>query len=761
MFSYRRFCDVFEKYLPLVVVVSFVAGILISDTPGVAETVYRAFDGFIEIYGLIAPLVIFIILAPSLSRMLSARKGRRGDFISYAIAWLTFRRFLSLIWAVVFTWLVFRLSFYGEGDTDNLITSIKTTGKNFVHMLLTSRYFYAIYLAVASLFFVQRYKRFELFMRKLLNGVEDMGQYLIPLIPAFMLAIGVYVSQLDTRVNDQIISGYDHQIDRLGAVETKTAETEAELATLRTLRAKAKTEPTPLKSLTILGWRADISGDYSMVWVYVLISLVIGGACIIWHLGLIAITKAKVDDFSIKKYFSKYWIKVYPLLWATSSEALATPVNLYLVKRHFPNVRTRVRQFTVGVGSYLNLNGTMICVIVLAGAVASILGIQLTAVQLFLAIPMVFLIGFGIPGIPGELVLFAGPLLQLFDLPPQQEPVFLALYLGLQLGLPDSFRTGNNSTDNCVMAILLNEQYEKKFSNDHIFIDELLQESSFGRLFASKFAERLALPPAASANEKVLVDEQPILGSYIEKRNRKSEERKRQILYRRAKQITNLHTVISSPRGGFFRFRLLQMLDVEKSLEEMMKLKEKETIQEIGRHLRMLQQFSLVAETVKGGEMAYQRTTIGEEAINALRALGRRVGEEAALAILHANFGMNSIRLFLRAYGYKKQVDFGKPQIEFTPFEIASITRFLHHSVEGVSAIDKLNSADILVYSDNGNIRLNPLKARALFQYLVDLHGILNKSTPHQLLRKHSLIANSASNAYAETASHAIELEAS
>ena len=42
-------------------------------------------------------------------------------------------------------------------------------------------------------------------------------------------------------------------------------------------------------------------------------------------------------------------------------------------------------------------------------------------------------------------------------------PLFLALYLGLQIGLPDSFRTGANSTNNYVYCILLNKTYEERF----------------------------------------------------------------------------------------------------------------------------------------------------------------------------------------------------------------------------------------------------------------------------------------------------------
>ena len=51
--------------------------------------------------------------------------------------------------------------------------------------------------------------------------------------------------------------------------------------------------------------------------------------------------------------------------------------------------------------------------------------------------PVAFLISFGIPGIPGELLLFAGPFAMDLGIPPEAIPLFLTLYLGLRIGLSD------------------------------------------------------------------------------------------------------------------------------------------------------------------------------------------------------------------------------------------------------------------------------------------------------------------------------------
>ena len=62
------------------------------------------------------------------------------------------------------------------------------------------------------------------------------------------------------------------------------------------------------------------------------------------------------------------------------------------------------------------------------------------------------------------MVLFAGPMATMLNMPAEMLPVFLAVYLGIQLGLPDSFRTGSNSTDDYIGAILMNAVYEKRYS---------------------------------------------------------------------------------------------------------------------------------------------------------------------------------------------------------------------------------------------------------------------------------------------------------
>ena len=211
-----------------------------------------------------------------------------------------------------------------------------------------------------------------------------------------------------------------------------------------------------------------------MITIYVLGAVLTGVACMIWQLIFLVIARAQESRFSIIGYFKNYWIRVYPLLWATSSEALATPLNLYLAKRHAPWIPSTIRRFTIGVGSYLDINGTIINVFILGAIVLLILGLNVSVIELLLIIPVVFLISYGVPGIPGELVLFAGPMATSLSIPDSSIPVFLAVYIGIHLGLPDSFRTGNNSTDAFVGSIMMNAIYERRFAQK----DALTPQSS-------------------------------------------------------------------------------------------------------------------------------------------------------------------------------------------------------------------------------------------------------------------------------------------
>jgi Na+/H+-dicarboxylate symporter len=431
---YSAFCDAFEKYMILTTVLGFGGGIYLAKySHEFSDYMNTLISGLVDGYSIIAPGVIFIILTPSLTRMFLTRRESR--FGGYVLKWFFIRKFMACLWAIIFTVLIFNFPFMPE-RAPSFLEAIKQTLSSMGKMALHSTYFWAMYLSVAMAFVSARIQPIFRALDNTLHGVETAARYCLPLIPFFMIAIGAYIYGLPIHLQKQ-------------------------------MNLNEAMEGT-LHSISMFGFTLDPNNSKQMVYIYILGSLLIGIACFIWHMSLVYTAHKRVKEFTIRDYFWGYWVKIYPLLWSTSSESISTPLNLYLTKKYAPWVKSSVRSFVVGLGSYMNVNGTLICIYVLGGVVLRMLGVEVSFIEWLLTIPVVMLISYGVPGIPGELVMFAGPLAILLNLPPDIYPVFLAIYLGMQIGLPDSFRTGNNSTDDYLCSIILDDIYRKDFTGENI-----------------------------------------------------------------------------------------------------------------------------------------------------------------------------------------------------------------------------------------------------------------------------------------------------
>ena len=422
----------FEKYLLILVLGGLFAGIgVASISQPVVDRVDATINAFMGVYDFVAPVAIFLILSPALARLFGTRKlGKLGLLVITAFG---VRKILAGLWAIVFIFLVFRIPIVPQGSlsvADGILQTLSSLG----YMATTSPYFWAMYSAIAVAMISTRIEPVTVALEKIMNVVEQMGSWFMPLMPVFMFAIGAYIYGLPDNVKEQV------GLDASGT--------------------------SVLLDLNIWGWSIGPQSSSGMIMIYVLGAVLTAIACFMWQFVFLLLARGFEPRFSIVNYFTKYWIKVYPLLWATSSEALATPLNLFLTKKYAPWIRSEIRRFTIGVGSYMDINGTIINVFVLGAIVLLVLGLNVSVLELLLLLPVVFLISYGVPGIPGELVLFAGPIATLLNIPEATLPIFLAVYLGLQLGLPDSFRTGSNSTDNYVVAILVNVVYEKRYAED-------------------------------------------------------------------------------------------------------------------------------------------------------------------------------------------------------------------------------------------------------------------------------------------------------
>ena len=164
-----------------------------------------------------------------------------------------------------------------------------------------------------------RVEKVTVALEKIMNVVEQAGSYLMPLMPVFMFAIGAYIYGLPDNVREQV--GLDSD-------GTST-----------------------LLNVDIWGWGISPRTSAGMIGIYVLGAVLTAIACFMWQFVFLFIARAVEPRFSIVGYFKRYWVKVYPLPWATSSEALATPLNLFPTKKYAPWTRSEIRRFTIGVGS--------------------------------------------------------------------------------------------------------------------------------------------------------------------------------------------------------------------------------------------------------------------------------------------------------------------------------------------------------------------------------------------------------------------------
>ena len=121
----------------------------------------------------------------------------------------------------------------------------------------------------------------------------------------------------------------------------------------------------------------------------------------------------------------------------------------------------------------------------------------------------------------------------------------------------------------------------------------------------------------------------------------------------------------------------------------------------------------------------YVRTSLGEEGLNTVRELQRRVGEERARSIAEAGLGSNAIKLFFTIFGDPKEMDLTTREILYTPLEIGQLVRIFSRSVEGVSAIDKLDDAGLTSYLEDGNVHVNPRRSTAFYHYLRSLYFLV------------------------------------
>ena len=271
--QWRAIGDKASSLAPLVSILALAIGIALgSASDRLSSIVNSAASGFIDGYGYGAPVLIFVVLAPVLSRIFSTRQ--EGKFGIYVISWLAASKILAMLWAVVFTVAIFRLPVISDQSLSVGDTFLQTF-RTLLSTLTKSQFFWAIYVAIATGFVAVRVKPMAKVLEKGVTAVEYAGQYIQPLIPLFMFAVGVYIQSLPSQLEGQI--GLEGNI-------------------------------TSFQTVNILGLSMDPNTTSGMVMVYVVGALLVGIACTVWHAGILGLAKYRDSRFSLRDYFTKYWI---------------------------------------------------------------------------------------------------------------------------------------------------------------------------------------------------------------------------------------------------------------------------------------------------------------------------------------------------------------------------------------------------------------------------------------------------------------------
>ena len=401
------------------------AGLAAGTALPLAAAAERFLSLLVGAYSILAPVVIFLILAPSLVKLL-----RREGSIARVVAMRTVVFFVTLrIWAsllaIVCAVLAFGLPAVLPGPS-TLASTIPVALRDLARLGLQNRWVAAAAASVAVALLLHRseHAAVRAFMR-IPDRIEDAGALITRTTPLFLFLIGIYVASLP------------------GAITGYVAHAAASLAPLR-----------------LLGMSIETSTNRGILAAYVALALLTGIVCTLWHMLLVTAARARIERLSLRRYLGGYVAEVYPLAWATCSESLTTPANLDAMRRNFPWVDAAFRQFAAGLSTNININGTIVCAFIMIPAVAQMTGVPVSAASLLVCAPLIFLIGFGVPGMPGELLLFAGPVAAILGVPPQQQDAFILLYVTLQLGLPDSFRSGGNVIDSAPAILLIHRRLQ-------------------------------------------------------------------------------------------------------------------------------------------------------------------------------------------------------------------------------------------------------------------------------------------------------------
>ncbi len=400
------------------------AGLLAGGWLGLGPAIGAVGQSLIGGYEAVAPALIFAILGPSLLKLLrqgyaeGAAASSPSRFALYAIYWFSGLRATVCIATALAVSAVYRLPLLG---TDWHLPDWQTLSG-----LVQNRYLATLAGAGLTAWLLRRRDGpgIALFL-SLPARIEAAGSLLTRFTPLFGFVVGVYIASLPDMLTTAI----------------------------------GRMHGPPLHAVAFRWFEIDTAAPGGPMAAYLTVTGLTALLCIALHAVLVALVRLRLPDFSVSRYLTDYLLRVYPPIWSTGAESLAIPANLAMLRRYGGNAPDAMRDLTSGLAATLNLNGTPICCLVLLPAICMAIGHPLSILELFGCLPAIFILCYAIPGIPGELAIFAAPIAQMLGLSGGERDLFLLLFLSWQIGLTDSFRSAGSATDAVPATLLILHGY--------------------------------------------------------------------------------------------------------------------------------------------------------------------------------------------------------------------------------------------------------------------------------------------------------------
>jgi Na+/H+-dicarboxylate symporter len=367
-----------------------------------------------------APYIIFFTLTPAIASTI--RAGGAGRFALHVnLAYLA-TTVIAGIFSVLMLWLLFLLRFAAEGTRGPGDTLAQIFG-DMGDLMFASDPFLAIWSAVGISLLMYGFSLRGIESTVSFVGsriVELLGDILKVTLPAILFALGVFIA-----------TGFEAPIQRA---------------------REAGTIPQGD------GFVGTLSPEQAYGFAVAMLVLMLGIWMFTWSFIVMRYTR-----FPMKRFFFDYFADVFPYAWASSSSAATIPINLERSGEGL-KVRSQVREFIIPLGATINLDGTMIGGMLTTVVAAQMVGYTPTVVDMLTILIPLTMVTVGVPGIPGGLALLAGPIIaQLLPLPPGTTEIFIAIFIGFNLGLSDQFRTGVNSVDNGLLARLFEYWFPRRY----------------------------------------------------------------------------------------------------------------------------------------------------------------------------------------------------------------------------------------------------------------------------------------------------------